>query len=197
MNTPVQTKRSRRMLLLMLCLFMAPLAAAFWLYYGTGWRPASSTNHGELIQPARALPEVALRHTDGAAAGSALLHGKWSLVVVGDGTCGEVCQFTLNYARQTVLGMGRQQIRVQGVWLVTANCCEQANVQREQHELLLLNASDASAASLLRLFPEADRERMIFIVDPLGNLMMRYDTRLEPRGLRLDLKQLLDLSQIG
>ena len=197
MSAAVQTRKSRLLLLLMLCLFMAPLAAAFWLYYGTGWRPASTTNHGELIQPARALPDVALRRIDGTAASSALLHGKWSLVVVGDGACDERCQIALNYARQTVLGLGRQQTRVQGVWLLTANCCEHSSVQREQHELLLLNASDSAAASLRQLFPETDRERMIFVIDPVGNLMMRYDTRLEPKGLRLDLKQLLDLSQIG
>src|SRR5258706_14860188 len=107
------------MLLLMLCLFMAPLAAAFWLYYGTGWRRSSTTNHGELIQPARALPVVELRHVDAAPASSTLLHGKWSLVVIADGACSATCRQTLNYARQTMLGMGRQQTRMQAVWLVS------------------------------------------------------------------------------
>jgi hypothetical protein len=47
------------------------------------------------------------------------------------------------------------------------------------------------------VFPVADREQSLFIVDPLGNLMMRYDVRQNPKGLLQDLKKLLSLSHIG
>jgi hypothetical protein len=181
----------------MFVLFMAPLALAFWLYYGSEWRPRGTTNNGTLIEPARALPAVALQRADGTVASTELLHGKWSLVVIADGACNEQCQSNLNYARQTALGLGRLQARVQPVWIVSSHCCDQQITQRVGSDLLVLNGSANSAASLLNSFPTTDREHMIFVVDPLGFLMMRYDTRLEPKGLRLDLKHLLDLSQIG
>jgi hypothetical protein len=197
MSTAPTVRPSRRLLLIMLLLFMAPLAAAFWLYYGTGWRPASTTNHGELIEPARALPPIALARTDGTGVVSAPLHGKWSLVVLADGECSARCRSTLDYARLTALGMGSQQTRVQAVWLVSGHCCAAPLTLPPQPGLLALDAGVAGAAPLRALFPATDEERMIFVVDPMGNLMMRYDTRLEPKGLRLDLKQLLELSQIG
>jgi hypothetical protein len=59
----------RRTLLLLLALFIAPLVAAFALYYGIGWRPASQSIHGELISPARPMP-----------AGAQNLRGDWSLL---------------------------------------------------------------------------------------------------------------------
>jgi hypothetical protein len=197
MSTAPQTNASRRMLLILFCMFMAPLALAFWLYYGSDWRPGGTTNNGELIQPARALPVIATRRGDGSPASSELLHGKWSLVVIADGACNESCQSALNYTRQTALSLGRLQSRVKTVWLVNANCCNHELLKRVASDFLVLNASDNSAAPWLNLFPADNRERMIFVVDPLGNLMMRYDIRLEPRGLRLDVKHLLDLSQIG
>jgi hypothetical protein len=184
------------MLLLLLALFMAPLAFAFWLYYGSSWRPASTTNYGELIAPARALPTIALPRADGTVAAAEALRGKWSLVVVADGACDAACRATLDYARQTILGMGRLQARVQQVLLVTGNCCDRQFLS-QQPDLLTLDASGSNAASLLTQFPTTARERQIFVVDPLGNLMMSYNAQLEPKGLRADLKQLLDLSQIG
>ena len=185
------------MLLLMFAMFMAPLALAFWLYYGSEWRPGGTTNNGVLIEPARALPMVALQRPDGVATSTDLLRGKWSLVVIADGTYNEQCQSNLNYARKTALGLGRLQSRVQPVWLVSTNCCDQEFLKREASDLLVLDVTTNVAAPLVNTFPMADRARMIFVVDPLGFLMMRYDTRLEPKGLRQDLKHLLDLSQIG
>jgi hypothetical protein len=86
---------------------------------------------------------------------------------------------------------------MQGVLLVSRDCCNAALVERAASGLLVLDASDTAAANLLATFPADDRDRTIFIIDPLGNLMMQYDTRLEPKGLRADLKHLLDLSEIG
>ena len=45
--------------------------------------------------------------------------------------------------------------------------------------------------------PLQDRANWLFIVDPLGNLVMRYDARDNPKGLLEDLKKLLKLSHIG
>ena len=170
--------------------FMAPLGCAFWLYYGSGWRPAGHTNHGVLIEPLRALPLSAV-------AGAEALKGKWSLVVVGVGPCEATCQGALVTARQTWLSLGKLTERVQRVLLAGPGCCDAEYLAREHEGLIRLDASAPAPQALLSTFPADQQAQMIFIVDPLGNLMMRYDSQANPKGLRQDLQRLLDLSHIG
>jgi hypothetical protein len=187
--------RNRRPLLGLLALFAAPLAVSFWLYYGTGWRPTTTTNQGELISPAVALPVVprppATGPGHGDTAGS-LFNSRWSLVVLAPAACAAECQQALIYTRQTALSLGRLSARLQRVLLAPGNCCDSMEFARLHPDLIRVDGS-----ALLGTFPADDREHMVFVVDPLGNLMMRYDIRRDPKGLREDLKHLLDLSQIG
>ena len=185
MSGPTPEKNSRRPLLLLLLLFAAPLGGAFLLYYGSGWRPASRTNHGQLIVPVVPVPGAAFS-------------GKWSLVVIGAGEagCDASCQGALIYARQTWLSLGKLTPRARRVLLGGAGCCDRDYLQREHTGLLAMPASEAGGAALRQLFPPP-QEHAIYGVDPLGNLMMRYDVRDNPSGLRDDLKKLLELSHIG
>lgn len=177
------TIRNRKPILILVVLFLAPLAAAFWLYYGSTWRPSLHTNHGVLITPV-SLPGLA--------------SGKWTLLVVGQGEsgCDAGCREALVYARQTWLSLGQLTPRVQRVLLAGLRCCDTGYLQREHVGLIALNAASAQAAQLLQRVPDP-KEGTIFVVDPLGNLMMRYDVRQDPKGLREDLKKLLELSHIG
>jgi cytochrome oxidase Cu insertion factor (SCO1/SenC/PrrC family) len=208
MNTPAVATRPKRgvLLLLLMLLFFAPLLLAFVLYYGSGWRPTGRTNHGELIEPARTLPLVALPPvalapgaTPGgdALAAADVLTGKWSLVYVNSGDCNADCRNTLYFMRQTHLGLANLAPRVQRVFLATADCCDRGYLAREQPGLITLNADGAAAAPLLAQFPPERRSSSIFVVDPRGNLMLRYDAHDDPKGLRNDLKKLLALSHIG
>jgi hypothetical protein len=196
MNSPEQIPdararlRSRLTLLLLAALFLGPLSLAFALYYGWHWRPPGQTNHGTLIQPPQSLP------TNGSAA---VLRGKWSLVYVGAGDCNADCRATLYFIRQTYLGLAQLMPRAQQVFLVTSSCCDDAYLEREDPALITVNLDspgDAQAAALLAPFP-ADRATTVFIVDPKGNLMMRYDAHAAPKGLHEDLQRLLNLSHIG
>jgi hypothetical protein len=188
--------RNLRTILALAGLFMLPLAASFWLYYGAGWRPAATTNHGELIAPARPLPALALPGAGGTSVRN-VFSKQWSLVYVGDGRCDAHCRQALYFMRQTRIELNTDMTRVKRVFLVTANCCDGEFLQREHAGLLVLDASGPAAVPLLAAFPQADRADDLFVVDPLGNLMMRYDTRRNPRGLFEDLKKLLSLSHIG
>ncbi|MGC4029217.1 MAG: hypothetical protein QM696_10120 [Steroidobacteraceae bacterium] len=179
--------RQRRKLLFLAALFFLPIAASFTLYYATSWRPVGKSNHGELIVPARPVPEV-----------PDSLRGKWVLAYVGDGRCDADCQRSLVFARQTRLSLNQEMDRVVRVLFATTDCCDQDYLDREHQGLKVLDLGDAAAREpLLAVLPAQDREHSLFIIDPLGNLVMRYDTRDDPRGLLTDLKKLLQLSHIG
>jgi cytochrome oxidase Cu insertion factor (SCO1/SenC/PrrC family) len=207
MNAPAATARPKRGTLLALALlFFTPLLLAFVIYYGSDWRPLGHTNHGVLIEPARtlpliALPQIALVPIPGSGgetlAAANVLTGKWSLVYLGDGSCDADCRDTLYFMRQTHFGLANLIPRVQRVFLVTAACCDRDYLGREQPNLITLKADGADGAALLAQFPSERRASTIFVVDPRGNLMMRYDAHQDPKGLREDLKKLLALSHIG
>ena len=188
--------RGRRTLLILAALFFIPVAVAFTLYYGKLWHPANSASKGELIDPARPLVVAGLRHPDGSPAGSEVLSGKWSLIYIGDGRCDEACRNALVFGRQSRLALNNEMTRVQRVFLATANCCDSEYLAREQAGLVALDASSPEASALLAQFPGA-RGQSLFIVDPLGNLMMRHDASHTTKDLLSDLKKLLKLSHIG
>ncbi len=178
-------------------LFLVPIAAAFLLYYGVGWSPASHVNHGELLDPVRPLPPVTLPGMAGGGSVANVFVKRWALVYVGDGRCDSACRYALFVMRQTRLDLGNDMSRVERVFLATADCCDEAFLARMHPGLIVLDASASSALRLVETFPASDRNSMIFIVDPLGNLMMRYDPRRDPKGLLEDLQRLLRLSHIG
>ena len=193
--------RNLRILAALAALFFVPLLASAWLYYGTSWRPGGHINHGELIQPPRPLPRVELPRVklagELAPSDPTLFRSKWTLVYIGDGSCDASCRDTLYVMRQTRLALGTDMERLERVFLVTANCCAKDYLAREHAGITVLDAGGASGAQLLSRFPPGERAHTLFIVDPLGNLMMRYDVRRDPRGLLVDLRRLLELSQIG
>jgi hypothetical protein len=189
-DSPPARRGLRTPLVGLVAAFLAPLGFAFWLYYGSGWRPAGHTNHGELIEPVRALPVAEV-------SGAQILKGKWSLVVVGIGPCAASCQGALVTARQTWLSLGKLTERVQRVLLAGPGCCDADYLTREHEGLIRIEAGAPEAQALLGTFPSDQEAQTIFIVDPLGNLMMRYDSQANPKGLRQDLQRLLDLSHIG
>jgi hypothetical protein len=186
MNDPARP--NRRILYVLIVVFFGPLAASFALYYGSSWRPVSQTNHGELYVPARALPTSA----------DALLREEWTLVYVGDGTCAaDACRNALVFGRQVRLALGKEMARVRRVLLATSNCCGSDYLAHEHEGVHVIDATAPGAAALVDVFPAQDRDVSLYVVDPLGNLVMRYDSRQEPKGFLTDLKKLLKLSHIG
>jgi hypothetical protein len=182
--------RNLRTVALLGALFLIPLAASFCMYYGVSWRPAHRTNHGELILPARALPGGA------AALGAKTGAPVWSLVYFNSGDCDDACSGALYVMRQTHLGLNSEMQRVQRV-LVSAHTTARPSQAPDLGGLRVVQAAGLEGQELLRRFPAQDRAHSIFIVDPLGNVMMRFDSRADPKGLREDLIKLLKLSHVG
>jgi hypothetical protein len=200
MDSPEAALRARnlRTLALLAGLFLLPLALAFCAYYGSSWRPAGSVNHGRLISPPRPLPPATLPQLlPPAAAVAAPLRDKWTLVYIGAGDCDAHCRQGLAVMRDARLALNSDMTRVARVFLVTGGCCAREFLASEHPGLLVLDADSAAAAPLLAAFPDTARADTLFVVDPLGNLMMSYDARRNSRGLLEDLQKLLRLSHIG
>ena len=200
---PAAVRRGRRQLLGLAALFFVPLAIAFWMYYGpAGWRPSGDASKGDLIEPARPLPEIALPTMDGKATTPTVLRGKWTMLYVGDGLCDDRCRKALYLMRQSRIALNKDMDRVQRVFLVTGRCCDRGFLAQEHPDLVVARVDNDAAAALLEPFPTyggvplADAGR-IFIVDPLGNLLMSYAPTAPDKALLTDMKKLLRLSHIG
>lgn len=198
--TDSQMPVSRRPLWILLGLFFVPLAIAFVLYSGA-WRPRGSAEHGDLLHPARPLPTVALPQPDGSVTPAEFLQQRWSLVFVGSGDCNPRCRTALADMQRIRELLGKDSVRVQSVFLVSDNCCDPA-LRTHYPALIIAQVNGAQAASLLARFPiydnvPIDAAGRIYIVDPLGNLLMSYAADASSIGIYEDLKRLLKLSHIG
>jgi hypothetical protein len=190
--------RSRRRMLLLASLFIAPLAVSFALYYGNLWRPQGTTNQGDLVHPARPLPALALTLAEGGKASPELLTEKWTWVYIGDGQCDARCRTALTDVRQARLLLSEKIDRVQRVFLATSRCCDLAYLKSEHPGLIVAQFDQPEQAALFAVdsAPVATAGR-IYLVDPLGNLMMSYRPDAPSMGLLADIKKLLKLSHIG
>lgn len=190
------------MLATLAALFLLPLLLAFYMYYATDWRPVKRVNHGTLITPARPLPaahlpQINISDSDTVSPAPQLFRTRWSIVYIGAGNCDEPCRQALYVMRQTRLSLNNDMSRVERVFLTNGNCCAREFLAHEHQGLVVLDATNEEGTRLLREFPAEGRPYSVFIVDPLGNLMMSYDARQNPKGLLEDLQKLLRLSHIG
>jgi ferric-dicitrate binding protein FerR (iron transport regulator) len=196
-GSPLETdearrRRGRRVALLILALCAMPTVAA-WLAYFV-WQPESRANYGELIEP-RPLRDSELRLLDGRPFRLSQLRGKWVLLHIDSGACTEECRKKLVYMRQARLAQGKAMTRVERVWLVTDPVQPEDALARE-FEGTQIARTEGSA--VVAEFP-APRSRAdhIYVVDPLGNLMLRFPADPDPRGIVKDLARLLRASRIG
>ena len=93
---------------------------------------------------------------------------------IGDGRCDGGCRAALTLMRQTRLALNKDMIRVQRVFLTTGNCCDRAYLDTEHPGLTVARADNDAGATCLRFPDPTGAEGSIYIVDPLGNLMMRH-----------------------
>jgi cytochrome oxidase Cu insertion factor (SCO1/SenC/PrrC family) len=191
MSDPAPRKKLTS-LWLIVALTAAPVAASYLLYYF--WPPQHTVNYGDLIGP-HPLPDPALALADGAPFRLSQLKGKWALVIVDSGSCDARCDEKLLYMRQLRLTQGKNADRVERVWLISDDAPPRAEAVAQYQGTWLVRAR---APELLGRFPAKDAvSDHIYLVDPLGNLMMRFPRNPDPRLMIKDLARLLKASQIG
>ncbi len=197
MTRTAHDRRQRRLLIGVALMFFAPLGLSFYLYYGHGtWRPGGRVNAGELVEPPRPLPALQLPLFGAGATDPRFLNGKWTLLYVRRGRCAEECLRHLYDTRQVRLALDREMNRVQRVFIADGDCCDLKELQAAHPDLIAIQAS-AAAAPLLALLPRTVNSDRIYLIDPLGNLMMFYAADAKPKGMLEDMKRLLRLSSVG
>jgi len=190
-GTTEDRRRGRRTALVILALCAAPTAAA-WLAYVL-WRPQPRLNHGELIE-ARAISDPELRRPDGSPFRLSQLRGRWVLLQIDSGACAEGCRKKLLYMRQMRLAQGKDAERVERMWLLADSTPPDAAVLREHEGLRVARAPGGFLAEFPAARSPSDH---IYLLDPLGNLMLRFPVHPDAQGMVKDLERLLRASRVG
>jgi hypothetical protein len=188
-NRPAPRKRLIT-LWLIVAVCAAPIVASYVAYYV--FQPQGHVNYGELLPP-RPVPNGALATLDGRQLRPSDLKGQWVLVVADAARCDERCRTKLVYSRQVRLAQGKESERVSLVWLVTDDAAPDPALLADEPDLHVLRAA---GSDLVRALPaERSPAEHIYVIDPLGNLMMRFPHDPDPRRMLKDLARLLRHSQ--
>jgi cytochrome oxidase Cu insertion factor (SCO1/SenC/PrrC family) len=179
-------------LLLLAVLCITPVIMSYVIFYVAP--PARHTNYGELLET-RPLPDPELELAGGGPFRLSKLKGKWLLLMVDSGNCDEFCRGKLYHLRQLRLTQGMDMERIERVWLLSDDAVPAPATTHDYAGTWLIRAG---GTTLLRELPAprtpADH---IYIVDPLGNLVLRYARDADPRQIVKDISRLLRTSRIG
>ena len=181
----------RAKLVALASLFAAPIVASVIAYNVV--EPTGTGNFGELLLPPAAVPQHRFDRPEGGGFAFSELAGKWVLVASDSGNCEQACRAKLETLRQVRLALGRNAGRVERVLVVD-------DLSRPQ-----AGALDAFAGTRVVLTPTglalprgvANDRAHLYLVDPRGNVMMRWPAGADRKRMLSDLQRLLKASQIG
>ena len=194
--------RKQAILIILFAVFaLPPLLSWYAFNYTDLGKQRSAGGHGTLIAPPRPLPAWDLVDQEGAATP---LRGKWTLVYPLNGKCGEDCVQNLYRMRQLRLAVGKNAGRIQRAVLVVNRDRSAVTVEqlRDYPGQLLLFPENIDGDALRSLFALSGGDRpfageRLYLIDPLGNLMMSYARTADPKGIIKDLSRLLKYSRTG
>lgn len=165
----------RNKILLIAAVCLAPLVLGTAAYYFK-WDVGAPGNYGELLPP-RPLAGPPFEK----------LRGKWLLVMVDASRCDPGCERKLYYLRQLWRAQGKDMERVERLWLVTDDAKPRAEL------LQAFEGTRVERAPKMEAFPGAPADHL-YLVDPFGNLMLRWPRDGDPPRMLKDLQRLLRVS---
>lgn len=192
-----QQRKGRWKLFAVIAICASPLIASYLTYYVI--KPEGRTNYGALIDP-RAFPIPAALGTtslDGKSVSLNDYKGKWIMMQAADADCEEPCRKRLHDMRQLRLAQGKDMDRVERVWLVTNDKPLETVLMREYDGTHMLRVSPEAVKSWLPSDSGTVPSDHIYIIDPLGNLIMRFPKDADPNKMKKDIAKLLKASRIG
>jgi peroxiredoxin len=193
---PQQRKRGRWMLWLVLLVCASPMIASYFTFYVL--KPEKRNNYGTLIdQRAHPIPAMATTTLDGKPAALQQFKGKWVMLMAAPSACEDACRKQLFAMRQLRLMQGKEQDRIERVWLITDGDPLDTIVIREYDGTHMLRADAKTVADWLPVDQGTSVADHIYMIDPLGHLMMRFPKDPDPRKVYKDINKLLKASSIG
>ena len=192
-------RRGVRPLLIMVGIFAAPVLAAWFFYLNPQYLPSGRGNLGTLISPVVAVPaDLRLTTPAGVALDRSELEGKWTLVYLGGGDCPDACRERLHDLRQIRLALGDGSLSVERLLILTdpGASATGAALAQEFRGMAVAVTDEAGAAWLIGALgqgPQAlDR---VYILDPMGNVMMRYASDAPAKDILKDMGRLIKASK--
>ena len=184
-KTPANRRKGRLQLLLILLGVIGPMILATGMYKLQFWVPEGRSYHGELIGNGQTRADLGVQAQE----------QRWQILVTAPKDCSVDCQQLVYLARQIQIGLGRDASRAIHALATaqTLNSDYETKLQREYPQLqrysLDLPAYTKGAQS--------NDVPHLWIIDPHGNLVLRYDPSVKGKDLLNDLRHLLKLSNIG
>ena len=196
-NKPSQPGRKGRLQLVLLFLIpsLAMGTAWFLYFFASDWVTGGQTNKGELVIPPASFESMRLKDESGVFA-LEQLEGKWGILVFAEGSCSsEPCQETMYQTRQAHIALGKESDRVVRVFITSNQIAVETEFKKEHPGIIWLDSDKESVIKALKA--QKWPENQYFIVDPLGNIMMKYQSGQYGRDVLKDLQKLLKASNIG
>jgi hypothetical protein len=187
--------KGRLKMLAVLAICALPVLASYVMYYGV--RPQSRGNYGTLILPTRTMPALALADLEGRTVDAATLRRQWLLVAATPSRCETACEQLLYLQRQLREMLGRERDRVDRLWLLLDDdALSDAQLQsvRTTAGATVLRARRDEVQAWLAPEPGRAVEEHLYVVDPMGEWMMRWPVAPEPSRAKRDLERLLRAS---
>ena len=174
----------------------SPLIGSYVAYYVV--KPGGRTNYGEILDP-RLHPMPALQSTslDGKPVGLDAYQGKWIMLQADGGACVQACQTKLFEMRQLRLTTGKEMQRIERVWLITDQAPLDTILMKEYDGTRMLRAQPEVLEKWLPVDAGTKVVDHLYLIDPRGNLMMRFPKGADANKIKKDLGKLLRASSIG
>lgn len=194
--TPPAKNGSRWTLFIVIALCAAPLIFSYLTYYVI--KPQGRTNYGDLLDPrAYPIPELSTTTLAGKPVALTDFKGKWIMLQVNGGDCQKACTDKLYYMRQLRLTQGKDMDRIERVWLITDKEPLQTVLMSEFEGTHMLRVDPAKLAAWLPVNAGTTAADHYYMIDPLGNLMMRFPKNPDANKIKKDISKLLKASRIG
>jgi hypothetical protein len=194
-GAPERPGAGRWKLWLVLLVCVAPIVASYFTYYVV--RPEGRRNFGELIDPMRPLPDQPSVSLSGEAGNLLALKGQWLLVSVAGGACDEACSRHLYLQRQLRETLGKDKDRLDWVWLIPDDAPVPEKLLPALSGATVLRVPMAAVSAWLAPGAGNQLTRQLYLVDPMGNWMMRFPPDLDLQSaakVKRDLERVLRAS---
>lgn len=193
MEDEARTRTGRIRMLLVFVICAAPILFSYLTYYVI--RPQGTASYGELIEPQRDLPAIVAKDLNGQPVQLQNLRGQWLFIAVSDHPCEQACGKLLYVQRQLHKSLGKQQDKLERLWLISNSTQVDANFIQALQGANVLRVDPNELSQWLYPAKGGQLSDHLYLVDPMGRWMMRFPSQVDaedaPTKIKRDLERLL------